>query len=199
MGVGVSKNPSRFQGFSNPVEQVSWEDCEAWLKRLGDIHPQMQAALPSEAQWEYACRAGSTGAYCFGDSEEELEEYAWYQKNSESTTHPVGRKLPNAWGLFDVHGNVWEWCEDDYREYTRKRAIDPVGPSKGTDRVVRGGSWFYPARYLLSACRFRFDPGGRSNVLGFRLLSSAHQAKPTESGEGASRSEQREEAEGRGR
>jgi formylglycine-generating enzyme required for sulfatase activity len=180
MGAGARENRSRFQGFSNPVERVSWEDCQAWLKGLGEVFPLMQPALPTEAQWEYACRAGSTSVYCFGDSEEELKKYAWYDKNSRSKTHVVGAKLPNAWGLYDVHGNVWEWCQDWYGEFTKASVTDPVGPPKGTARVIRGGSWDDSARYLRSACRSRYDPGIWLHYLGFRLLSSALGAEPSE-------------------
>jgi formylglycine-generating enzyme required for sulfatase activity len=180
MGAGSLENRSRFQGFRNPVERVSWEDCQAWLKELGVVHPLMQPVLPTEAQWEYACRAGSTGAYCFGDEKQELDKYAWYDKNSGGKTHPVGEKLPNAWGLYDVHGNVWEWCQDWYDEFTKASITNPVGPPRGTDRVIRGGSWSFPARYLRSACRGRNAPGDRYVDLGFRLLSSALVAEPSE-------------------
>jgi formylglycine-generating enzyme required for sulfatase activity len=180
VGIGNSENPSVFQGISNPVESVSWKDCQAWLKELGEVHALMQPGLPTEAQWEYACRSGSTSAYCFGDEAQELEKYAWYDKNGNRRTHPVGEKLPNNWGLHDVHGNVWEWCQDWLGKYTQSAALDPTGPAKGTSRVVRGGSWLAPARYLRSACRFRFDAGDRGYDLGFRLLSSALVAEPSE-------------------
>jgi formylglycine-generating enzyme required for sulfatase activity len=180
IGVGTSENPSFFEGSRNPVERVPWDDCQEWLKGLGEIYPQMQPSLPTEAQWEYACRAGSTGVYCFGDSEDELEKYAWYSKNSAKTTHPVGEKLPNTWGLYDMHGNIWEWCLDWYAEFTKASVTDPVGASRGSTRVFRGGSWYSPARYLRSACRIRYAPGFRSDSLGFRLLSSALGAEPSE-------------------
>jgi formylglycine-generating enzyme required for sulfatase activity len=185
IGVGNGENPSSFEGSRNPVERVSWEGCQEWLEGLGEIYPQMQPSLPTEAQWEYACRAGSTGVYCFGDSEEELEKYAWYSKNSGRTTHPVGEKLPNAWGLYDMHGNIWEWCLDWYAEFTKASVTDPVGASRGTARVVRGGSWYSPARVLRSACRSWNDPGYRYVYLGFRLLSSALGAEPSEPSERA--------------
>ena len=180
MGAGARENRSRLIGFSNPVERVSWEDCQGWLKGLGGVHPLMQPALPTEAQWEYACRAGSTGRYSFGDEERELERYAWYDKNSGGETHAVGEKLPNAWGLYDIHGNVWEWCQDWYSKITKASVKDPTGPAKGTSRVIRGGSWNSPARFLRSACRLRTGPGSRDSDLGFRLLSSALGAEPSE-------------------
>jgi formylglycine-generating enzyme required for sulfatase activity len=180
MGAGARENRSRFPGFSNPVERVSWEDCQAWLKGLGEVYSLMQPSLPTEAQWEYACRAGSTGSYCFGGEERELEKYAWYDENCGNTTHAVGEKLPNAWGLYDVHGNVWEWCQDSLGKFTKASVTDPVGPPKGTTRVIRGGSWVNPARSLRSACRAGFAPGVRGGTLGFRLLSSALGAEPSE-------------------
>jgi formylglycine-generating enzyme required for sulfatase activity len=180
MGAGARENSSRFTGFSNPVELVSWEDCQAWLKGLGEVFPLMQPALPTEAQWEYACRSGSTGVYCFGDDERELEKYAWYRTNSNDNTHLVGAKLPNAWGLYDVHGNVLEWCQDWHDAFSKASVTDPVGPAKGSTRVVRGGSWLDSARSLRSACRLGYVPGFRDDYLGFRLLSSALGAEPSE-------------------
>ena len=124
--------------------------------------------LPSEAQWEYTCRAGSTTRYCFGDDESQLGEYAWYNANSGNTTHPVGEKKPNPWGLYDMHGNVWEWCQDWYGAYGAEATDDPTGPAMGSDRVIRGGSWHCPAGHCRSAHRISLEPGGRSDHLGFR-------------------------------
>ena len=130
----------------------------------------MRFALPTEAQWEYACRARSTTHYCFGDSEDELGEYALYEKNSGDKTHPVGEKKPNAWGLYDMHGNVYEWCQDwyDHRYYANSPVDDPTGPSGGSDRVVRGGGWVGPAKCCRSAFCIVSKPGDRKNILGFR-------------------------------
>jgi formylglycine-generating enzyme required for sulfatase activity len=178
MAIAHGKNPSRFSGDRYPVEKVTWEDCHAWLMGLRKVHPLLQPSLPTEAQWEYSCRAGSTGAYCFGNEEQELEKYAWYLENSNLEAHPVGEKLANAWGLYDVHGNVWEWCSDWYGDYQTSAASDPTGPAKGSIRVVRGGCWVAPARRLRSARRVGNDPGDRFYDLGFRLLSSALEAEP---------------------
>jgi formylglycine-generating enzyme required for sulfatase activity len=140
----MGNNPSHFKGPKNPVEQVSWDDCQQFLRQaqreVGVRGGKFQ--LPTEAQWEYACRAGSTTRYCFGDDESGLGEYAWYDKNSGNKTHPVGEKKPNAWGLYDMHGNVWEWCQDWYDGgyYANSPTDDPTGP--GSNRVLRGGSWF---------------------------------------------------------
>ena len=127
--------------------------------------------LPTEAQWEYACRAGSKTRYCFGDDESKLGEHAWYLKNSGEKTHPVGEKKPNGWGLYDMHGNVWEPCQDWWKDgyYAKSPMDDPTGPTGGSDRVDRGGSWNYPARYCRSAIRDGSLPGSRGYDMGLRV------------------------------
>ena len=139
----MGSNPSNFKGPKNPVEQVSWDDCQEFLDKLNAKAGGQggKFVLPTEAQWEYACRAGSTGKFCFGDDEKQLGEYAWYDENSDSKTHPVGEKKPNAWGLYDMHGNVWEWCQDWYGAYGAEAVDDPSGPTTGSGRVFRGGGW----------------------------------------------------------
>ncbi|MBR5160018.1 MAG: formylglycine-generating enzyme family protein, partial [Thermoguttaceae bacterium] len=117
-------------------------------------------------QWEYACRAGTTGPYAGN-----LDDMAWYWVDA---THPVGTKKPNAWGLYDMHGNVWEWCQDGLREYTSGRVTDPVGPDNDSDRPNRGGSWNNSAWYIRSACRNKWGKDGRYYNLGFRVLLSQY-------------------------
>jgi formylglycine-generating enzyme required for sulfatase activity len=158
-----------FPGAKNPVEQVSWEDCQAFIKKLNDLVSGGGFRLPTEAEWEYACRAGTETAYSNGDSESGLGEVAWYDGNSGKTMHPVGQKKPNAWGLYNMHGNVREWCADDKREYTSGPATDPSGPSSGSARVLRGGSWRNNAVDCRSANRAGRTPSDRACNLGFRL------------------------------
>jgi formylglycine-generating enzyme required for sulfatase activity len=171
----MGKNPSHFKGSNNPVEMVSWDDAVEFCRRLSALPEEKVAGrvyrLPTEAEWEYACRAGTDTAYSFGDDENELGECAWSRDNSGSTTHPVGKKKPNAWGLYDMHGNVWEWCSDWYGDYPSGSVTNPSGASSGSSRVYRGGSWGAYAGHCRSAYRdYGFTPDGRRNSLGFRLV-----------------------------
>lgn len=162
----VGSNPSQFKGPNLPVEGVSWEDVQAFIAKLNEkqILPQgWKFALPTEAQWEYACRAGEKGPYSGGS----LGDVGWYDDNSGSKTHEVGQKKPNALGLYDMHGNVYEWCADWYED-TLTGGIDPGGPSSGDYRVGRGGSWGNGASDCRAALRGRLDPGDRYYDLGFR-------------------------------
>lgn len=164
-------NPSLFQecGEDCPVENVSWEDAQDFINKLNRTEKTFKYRLPTEAEWEYACRAGSTQRYCFGDGEDELRQYAWYADNSQKSTHPVGRLKPNAWGLYDLHGNVYEWCQDWYGEYPPGPVTDPKGPSSGDYRLLRGGSWDSEAGDLRSTYRHRLTPGYRYGHEGFRV------------------------------
>jgi len=164
-------NPSSFKGADRPVEQVSSDDCQEFIERL-NATGKGTFRLPTEAEWEYACRAGSTGKFCFGDDESQLGDHAWYSANSGGQTQPVGKKKPNAWGLHDLHGNVWEWCQDWYDDYSAGPVTDPQGASSGFlgARVFRGGCWRGGADFAASAHRGARGPGYRANILGFRLV-----------------------------
>ena len=175
----MNDNPSYFKkcGDDCPVEEVSWNDTKEFIKKLNDKDQQNNYRLPTEAEWEYAARAGTETATYVGEidavndkNEPMLDKIAWYNENSKRTTHPVAKKKPNDWGLFDMLGNVWEWCEDIYGEYNDESETDPKGASSGSSRVVRGGSWHDDARGCRAADRGRFDPGDRDLNLGFRLL-----------------------------
>lgn len=166
----MGKNPSLFQDSLNqPVEQVSWEDTQAFLKALNAKEGGTLYRLPTEAEWEYAARAGSTTAYSFGDDPARLHQYAWYLANSGRRPHPVGQLRPNAWGLYDVHGNVWEWVQDWYGRYKPGPVTDPQGPDVGTHRVRRGGGWNNAAVICRSANRYSVV-GFRDDFLGFRVV-----------------------------
>ena len=166
---GRSKPKDEGWGRGNrPVINVNWNDAKAYCQWLSD-QTGKEYRLPSEAEWEYACRAGSTGKYCFGDDENQLENYAWYLDNSGKKTHPVGEKKPNQFGLYDMHGNVWEWCEDGWHDSYKGAPTDGSIWSSGSGlRVLRGGSWFNPSG-VRSAYRFRDFLYFRGNV-GFRLI-----------------------------
>ena len=189
----MGSNPSYFKGDNNPVEAVSWHDAGAYCitlteqeKAAGVLPGGYEYRLPTEAEWEYACRARTTTRFSYGDDLDysQLGEYAWYDSNSGGTTHPVGQKKPNGWGLYDMHGNVWEWCQDWWGSglalaqarlgrgrYPGGSVIDPQGPATGSSRVGRGGSWYWIGRSCRSADRGNdgYGPGGRSShSLGFR-------------------------------
>jgi formylglycine-generating enzyme required for sulfatase activity len=170
----MGNNPSNFKGRDLPVEEVSWDDANKFIEKLNTLikDGDTKYRLPTEAEWEYACRADSSTKYCFGDDASKLVEYAWFNENSESTTHRVGLKLPNAWGLYDMHGNVYEWIADWYGDYSKGETTDPNGPKTGSARVVRGGSWSSGAQLARSADRSRNDPDLRYSNYGFRLAAS---------------------------
>jgi formylglycine-generating enzyme required for sulfatase activity len=207
----MGENPSRFRSASRPVEQVSWQDCQEFLQRLSERVPGLGARLPTEGEWEYGCRAGTSGATWVGELElrgendaPQLDAIAWYGGNSgvgfeledgydsrdwpekqypheRAGTHPVGKKKPNPLGLYDMLGNVWEWCEDWYGPYQGAKTKDPRGPRTGSIRVIRGGGWDGRARSVRAARRDADAPGYRIAVLGFRLArgqASSRGAEP---------------------
>ncbi len=173
----MKTNPSSFKGDTLPVEQVSWNDAFEFCLKLSE-RAGKEYRLPTEGEWEYASLAGSTGKYCFGNDEALLKDYAWFSENSGRKTHPVGEKKPNNWGLHDIHGNVWEWCQDWYSDSyyaelaKQGEAVNPQGPANGERRVLRGGSWFNDQDGARAVFRGNFHPGNRVNSFGFRLLCS---------------------------
>ena len=154
-------NPSNFKGADNPVDGVIWKDAVEFCRKLSELPAEKAAGhvyrLPTEAEWEYACRAGTTMKFSFGDDASELGQYAWYSNNSDSRIHSVGGKKPNAWGLYDMHGNVWEWCQDG---------------NASSYRVIRGGSWDCTAGLCRSASRIWGPPSFRIISSGFRVCLS---------------------------
>jgi len=168
----MGSNPSIHSGDNNPVETVSWNDCQSFISRLNRLDLGHIYRLPTEAEWEYTCRAGSNTLYCYGNGSGQLEDYAWYEDNSNERTHRVGQKKPNAWGLYDMHGNVWEWCQDwydkDYYEISPNK--DPQGTNSGSSRVLRGGSWLNDAEICRSASRHGKFPIFKIYELGLRLV-----------------------------
>jgi len=168
-------NPAFFQGMDNPVESVDWPDCQAFVEKLNARFARigLRFDLPTEAQWEYACRAGGEGNFSFGNDPGQLCDYAWFSGNSGGSPHAVGQKKPNAWGLYDMHGNVCEWCADLYdRNYYRKSPpTDPPGASFSHHRSIRGGSWEEPASNCRAWYRNMNDPSDRNRNLGLRVMA----------------------------
>ena len=168
----MGSNPSNFSGCGDdcPVEQVSWDDVQDFIRKLNSMEGTDKYRLPTEAQWEYAARSGGKAEeYAGTSSESSLGDYAWYSANSGSKTHSVGQKKPNGLGLYDMSGNVWEWVQDWYGDYPSGSVTDPTGPSSGSDRVSRGGSWYADPKYCRSAYRSYSPPDARGSYLGFRL------------------------------
>ena len=164
-------SPSRFEGRYLPVETVSWEECQRFISKLNAKVRGGGFRLPTEAEWEYACRAGTTTRFHSGGADGDLAAAGWCGANSDGKTHRVGGKKPNAWGLRDMHGNVWEWCSNWYeKEYPRGKVTDPAGPETGTSRVVRGGSWYDVPRFCRSAIRSSSSPSFRVSYVGFRFV-----------------------------
>jgi formylglycine-generating enzyme len=184
----MGENPSRFQGEERPVEQVSWDDVQDFIERLNTVVPGGGFRLPTEAEWEYACRAGTTTAFWFGDqiTPEQVNydgnyPYAGGRKGLYRKETVAVKALPcNGWGLYQMHGNVWEWCQDWYGRYPEGTVVDPSGPPRGGLRVLRGGSWINDGRFARSAIRVRDEPGLRYDYFGFRLARGQATSEPAE-------------------
>ncbi len=172
----LGNNPSGQEyGDDCPVENVSWNDVQDFIKKLNEMEGADNYRLPTEAEWEYACRSGTTTDFSFGEDASKLAEYAWYSANSEHRTHPVGKKKPNAWNLYDMHGNIYEWVEDDWHETYDGAPADGsawVVKKRSAWRVMRGGSWFNDAQNCRSTDRVEVPPDLRDFSLGFRLVRS---------------------------
>jgi formylglycine-generating enzyme required for sulfatase activity/predicted Ser/Thr protein kinase len=177
--VGTNANAARQPKRDLPVVQVSWEDCQEFLKKLNTLADNQNSKpgrgafrLPTEAEWEYACRAGSQAAFTLENAEATLDRVGWYGGNAGGAAHAVGQKQANAWGLYDMQGNVWEWCQDWYEDYPGGDAKNPAGPAAGAERILRGGSWRNNSERCRSAYRYAYDPTDRNNHVGFRVVFS---------------------------
>ena len=183
--MGNNCHPSWFKGADRPVESISWHHAQEFCYCLSRI-VKKNYRLPSEAEWEYACRAGTKTKYHFGDDESKLRDYAWHGRGYDcygedkmfqrgfwpTVTSPVGLKQPNPWGLYDMHGNVWEWCADHWHDNYEDAPFDGhawLSADESQSRVLRGGSWDYNARGCRSASRIRYTPAIRLNFIGFRV------------------------------
>jgi formylglycine-generating enzyme required for sulfatase activity len=171
---GIHKGP-QFPGSAQyPVENVSWTYVQNFLARLNEKVGDHKFRLPTEAEWEYACRAGTTNTFSFGGDDAEAGTHAWFSANANGQPHPVGAKLPNAWGFYDMHGNVWEWCDDIYRAYPGGKL--PAGVGSGTSRVLRGGAYNSLMERLSSSYRHDLEPDDCFRYYGFRCVAVS---KPT--------------------
>jgi formylglycine-generating enzyme required for sulfatase activity len=173
----MGNNPSFFRecGDDCPVEQVSWDDALEFIRKLNVLESTDRYRLPTEAEWEYACRAARATEFSFGDDGSRLGEHAWYEGNSDEATHRGSAKKPNPWGLYDLHGNVWEWVEDDWHDWYDGSPVDGrawVDKPRDSRRAIRGGSWESAEFDCRSAARFGEKPGNRSSSLGFRVAKA---------------------------
>ncbi|WP_027185362.1 formylglycine-generating enzyme family protein [Desulfovibrio inopinatus] len=175
----MGKNPSHFTHEAElPVEKVSWEDCQKLLQRINGLYSRLELQLPTEAQWEYACRAGTETPFSFGENitpdQVNYKGHSPYRDGKKGIyrkrTVPVKALPCNPWGLYQMHGNVWEWCADWYGEYPESVTTDPIGPDRGENRVIRGGSWIFYAGDVRSAYRGRGGPDNRDDTVGFRFF-----------------------------
>ena len=167
----MGSNPSNRKGDNLPVENVSWNDCQTFLRKLNAMTDK-NFRLPTEAEWEFAARGGNRSRGYQYSGSKKIDDVAWYNNNSGGETHPVGTKAPNELGIYDMSGNVWEWCQDWYGDYHGYSQTNPTGPSSASGRMNRGGSWYNYARYCRVANRGSFAPGIRTSSLGLRLALS---------------------------
>ena len=167
----MGNNPSNFKGDNLPVEKVSWDDCQEFISKLNRITGKT-FRLPTEAEWEYAARGGNKSRGYQYSGSNNLLDVAWFRDNSGSKTHAVGTKQPNELGIYDMSGNVCEWCHDWYGAYSSSSQVNPTGANSGSYRVIRGGSWYFSAMYSRSSCRYEHAPGYRSTIFGLRLVLS---------------------------
>jgi formylglycine-generating enzyme required for sulfatase activity len=175
-------NPSHFQGRTLPVEMVSWDDARSFVRKLNQKEGTEKYRLPTEGEWEYSARAGTSSAYFFGDDEGSLGTYAWFVGNSGDRTRPVGGKSPNPWGLYDIYGNVWELVQDFYEDYSGAVATDPQGPAEGSLRAIRGCAWDCGDFRCRSARRGWSGPGYRDDTIGLRVAFTPGDYKDRGSG-----------------
>jgi formylglycine-generating enzyme required for sulfatase activity len=170
-GVEVPEEKYEHLGLDVPVRRVRWTEAVAYTNWKSEREGK-KYRLPTEAEWEYACRAGSEGTFCFGDDASLLEQYAWYAPNADGYTHDVGSKKPNAWGLYDMHGNIWEWCLDRYAEDYTQTPNDGSAYAMPSDkgRVLRGGSFNADALKCSCSSRINLGSGGKNYFIGFRLV-----------------------------
>jgi formylglycine-generating enzyme required for sulfatase activity len=170
----LRKNPSKFKAARHPVENVTWDEAVEFCARLSDFPTEKKKGrvyrLPTEAEWEYACRAGTTTAYSFGNDQGQLSNYGWWKVNSGGATHPVGLKKPNPWGLYDIHGNVYEWCHDWHGDYSSGPLTDPAESASGSRRTVRSGAYNDTSKVFRSARRGHFPPDFTGPWSGLRVV-----------------------------
>ncbi|MEG1644412.1 MAG: formylglycine-generating enzyme family protein [Alistipes sp.] len=167
----MGSNPSLFEGDNRPVEQVNWDDIQEFLRKLNAQSSGRHYRLPTEAEWEYAARGGKQSRGYEYSGSNDIDAVAWYNGNADSKTHPVGQKSPNELGIYDMAGNVWEWCQDWYGDYSSSSQSDPTGPSSGSHRVLRGGCWCSSAQFCRVSIRYDSAPDSWNNDRGFRVVS----------------------------
>jgi formylglycine-generating enzyme required for sulfatase activity len=185
----LGQNPSHFTGNSNrPVEKITFFDASNYCatltlreRKARRLPAGYEYRLPTEAEWEYAGRAGSTNLFAFGDDASIADQYAWTAENCDAGTHPVGLKRPNAWGLYDVHGNVWEWCSDWFAPYPAAPLNDPLGPASSKYKVFKGGGWNQDVEYARASSRFMMSPSNGIHFVGFRVALGPVLSQPTHS------------------